>query len=134
MTKPKLTQQDFPLSFGAFAPVDYVVVALPDEAATEALMADLDGAGFAPEDIVRHSAADMAQHLKALLPDVSGAAGFGSEAHYMSNYYALAEAGCPWLLVHAPETEQETRVAALARDRGAKVANKYNMLTLEELL
>jgi len=134
MTKPKLTQEDFPLSFGAFAPVDYVVVALPDEAAAAALAADLHEAGFAQDDIVRISAADMALRLKALLPDVSGAAGFGSEAHYMSNYYALAQQGCPWLLVRAPETEQETRVATLARSRGAKVANKYNMLTLEELI
>lgn len=134
MTKPKLTHEDFPLSFGAFAPVDYVVVALPDEAATEALLADLDEVGFAPDDVVHHSASDMAQHLKALLPDVSGAAGFGSEAHYMRDYHALAEAGCPWLLIRATETEQDAQVATLATRRGAKVANKYNMLTVEELI
>lgn len=114
--------------------VDYVVVALPDEATTEALTADLHAAGFAQVDIVCFSTADMAQRLTTLLPDVSSAAGFGSEAQYMSNYHALAQEGCPWLLVCADEAEQEAQVAALAKHRGAKVVNKYKLLTVEELI
>jgi hypothetical protein len=134
MAKAKLTKDDLPLSFGAFAPVRYVVVALPDASSAQQAQSALQDQGFGADDVLSFTDEEMAGRLKAVLPDVSGAAGFGSEIQSMRSYYELALQGHHWLLVHAPETAQSAKVAELAKQHGAKLATKYNMMTVEDLI
>jgi hypothetical protein len=52
----------------------------------------------------------------------------------MRRYQVLAEAGCGWLVVPAPDEASEQRVAEIARRFNARFANKYTRLIVEDLL
>ena len=46
----------------------------------------------------------------------------------------LAQSGCSFLVVNAPEDEQAERVAAVARRLDAVVAQRYGRFIIEELI
>jgi hypothetical protein len=134
MAIKRLTKADRPLSFGAFNPVGHVVVAFESDArATEAARA-LREVGFDAEDVLQYSAAEEAEEMSRLLDSVSGAAGFGHEVGLMRQYKLLAESGCGWLVVYAPDEPHALRVAEVARRHGARLAEKYHRLVIEDLI
>ena len=130
-----LDPDQLPLSFGAFKPVGHIAVVLPDDQAGEACAAALlSQAGRARSSVLHLNAADTAAKFKAMLPEASGASGFGSEIQSMRQIYLLATEGCSLVLVHAPDGEQVEAVEALARQHGAKVAKRYGRLLIEDLI
>ena len=129
-----LDADQLPLSFGAFKPVGHIAVVLPDDRAGEACAAALREAGRATGSVLHLSAADTAAKFKDMLPEASGASGFGSEIQSMRQIYLLATEGCSLVLVHAPSGEQVAEVEALARKHGAKVAKRYGRLLIEDLV
>lgn len=133
MATQRMTKTDFPLSFGVFKPVGHVVVAV-EAAALPHLLRELDVMRFDAEDITCLSSAEMEQRLHQLMPRVSGMAGFGFEVQSMRRYEHLAHEGYQWVVVYAPDAEAQERVAEAARRHGAKLANKYNRFTVEELI
>jgi hypothetical protein len=46
----------------------------------------------------------------------------------------MAEEGRHWLLVYAPDDAHTQRVAEVARECGALLAEKYNRLVVEDLI
>ena len=52
----------------------------------------------------------------------------------MRRYRQLAAEGCGWLVVFAPETVRAERVAAIARQHGARIAERYRRLIIEDLI
>lgn len=134
MAVEKTAQAELPLRLGAFTPVGCVVVALESDDEARRMAETLAAAGFADEDVDFFPAKVMTEELEDLLPGVSGAAGFGWEIESMRHYLVLAQQGCGWLIVRAPDRAKEAKVADIARQHGAKVANKYNRLVVEELL
>ena len=129
-----IDRNQLPLSFGAFKPVGHIAVMLPDEAAAEAMAQALRDAGFAAGGVLHLNAAETTAQFKDLLPEASGASGFGSEIQSMRQLYLLATEGCSLLLVHAPGGDQVGQVEALARQHGAKVAKRYGRLLIEDLV
>ena len=141
MTNPNDTASDghfqrdqLPLSFGAFKPVGHVAVVLPDDAAGNAMARALRDAGFAPGGVLHFSAAETAAKFKDLLPEASGASGFGSEIQSMRQIYLFATEGCSLVVVHAPGGDAAGKVEDLARAHGAKVAKRYGRLLIEDLI
>jgi len=129
-----IDRNQLPLSFGAFKPVGHIAVMLPDEPAAEAMAQVLRDAGFAAGGVLHLNAAETAAQFKDLLPEASGASGFGSEIQSMRQLYLLATEGCSLLLVHTPGGDQVSQVEALARRHGAKVAKRYGRLLIEDLV
>lgn len=134
MFTKRLTKADHPTSFGAFKPVGHVVVALPDASRSADAVSALLAAGFAPEDILQYTAAEEKSEMDQMLANAGGIAEFGYEAGLMRKYQKLAADGASWLIVYAPEDDAGQRVADVAKLHGAILAEKYNHLSVEDLL
>lgn len=134
MFNKRLTKADHPTSFGAFKPVGHVVVALPDARRSADAVTALLAAGFAPEDILQYTAAEEKNEMDQMLANVGGMAEFGYEADLMRKYQELAADGASWLIVYAPEDDAAQRVADVVKLHGAMLAEKYNRLSVEDLL
>jgi hypothetical protein len=129
-----MTKTHVPVSFGAFKPVGHVVVAFPDDEAAQQAARELRGLGFGPEDILFYTGEEEGREMRDLLDNVSGTAEFGHEIVLMRRYCELAREGCGWLIVFAPEDEQAMRVSEVAQRHGARVAERYHRLVVEDLL
>lgn len=135
MALQRMTKEHFPLSFGVFKPVGHVVIAVKDDDSARRLAESLGERDFADEDVLCFTAEEMAQHLQELLPGVGGVAGFGSEVQSMRQYERMASSeGRGWVIVFAPDEQSHDRIRNLATAHGATLVNKYNRLTVEELL
>jgi hypothetical protein len=129
MTKGQLQE-----SLGAFNPVGHAVLAFADDkAAGEAAKAVRD-AGFGAEDVLLFTSGELFPDLKEMLRNASGAAGFGYEINLMRRYMTLASEGAGWVVVYAPDDAQTERVAAVAKQLGARSAVHYGRLVHEDLI
>lgn len=134
MFEPTITKDNLPLSFGSFKPTGHVVIVFPEASAEDSVAQSLQSSGVADSDIVRLSAEEVVAQFKPLLPDASGASGFGSEIQSMRQMYLLALEGHGMMIVRVRDDETQNRVADAARDGKATLAKKYGMLTIEELI
>jgi hypothetical protein len=134
MTIKRMTKADHPQSFGAFKPVGHVVVALPDDVKAAAAVQSLRAAGFEAEDILEYTAAEEDDEMDRMLQHASDFAGFGYEISLMRRYRELNQEGASWLIVYAPDDVRTYKVADVVRVHDAVVAEKYNRLTIEDLL
>jgi hypothetical protein len=134
MAVKRMTKTQIPVSFGAFKPVGHVVIAFPDDAAAQQAARDLRDLGFGPEDILFYTGEEEGREMRDLLDGVTGTAEFGHEIALMRRYCELAREGCGWLIVFAPEDEQALRVGEVAHRHGARVAERYHRLVVEDML
>jgi hypothetical protein len=134
MAIKRLTKSDHGLSFGVFNPVGHVMVAFDSDEAAEQAAQALREAGFDDDDILRYSACEEAEEMARLLDHVSGSAWFGHEVLLMQRYKALADLGCGWLMVYAPDPLHCRRVVEVAQRMGAKLAEKYHRMVIEDLI
>jgi hypothetical protein len=134
MTIKRMTKADHPQSFGAFKPVGHVVVALPDDVKAAAAVQSLRAAGFEAEDILEYTAAEEDDEMDRMLQHASDFAGFGYEISLMRRYRELNQEGASWLIVYAPDDVRTYKVADVVKVHDAVVAEKYNRLTIEDLL
>ncbi len=134
MTIRRLTKADRPQVLGAFKPVGHVVVALPDDKVAAEATAALIEAGFDADDVLQYSADEEGAQMQHMLDHASDFAGFGYEITLMRRYRQLAGEGCSWLLVYAPDDAHAASVAQVAERFGARLAEKYHRLVVEDLL
>jgi len=134
MAVKRLTKASQAVSFGVFQPVGHVIVAFDSNEEAGAAADALREAGFDDEDILFYTAREESHEMGRMLEGISGAAGFGYEVGLMRQYKALADQGCGWLLVFAPDKEHCERVVEIARSHGARLAEKYHSLAVEDLI
>jgi len=133
MSKP-ITPAELPTSFGAFKPVDHVMVGVPSVERISALRLALLGAGWTADELLDFAPSDSVEEMQALIDNASGLAGFGYEITLMRRYVDLAREGCGWLLVYVADADQAARVAEFAKGSGARLAVYYRTLSVEELI
>jgi len=130
----RMTKGELQESLGAFNPVGHAVLAFADDkSAGEAAKAVRD-AGFGAEDVLLFTSGELFPDLKEMLRNASGAAGFGYEINLMRRYMTLASEGAGWVVVYAPDDAQTARVAAIAKQLGARSAVHYGRLLHEDLI
>lgn len=134
MAIKRMTKADHPQSFGAFKPVGHVVVAMPDDPSAAAAAQALRAAGFEAEDILEYTAAEEDDEMDRMLQHASDLAGFGYEISLMRRYQELAREGASWLIVFAPDDERAQVVAEVVKAHGARMAEKYHRLVIEDLI
>lgn len=134
MTIKRMTKADHPQSLGAFKPVGHVVVAMPDDQKAAAAVQTLRAAGFEAQDILEYTAAEEDDEMDRMLQHTSDFAGFGYEVSLMRRYQELAKQGASWLIVYAPDEKRSYQVADIVKLHDAVMAEKYNYLTIEDLL
>lgn len=123
-----------PRSFGVFKPVDHTVVTFADPAALESAAAALLTQGFLAEALTRYSPAQMLAQTASDLQTASPLASMGQELNLVKAYRDLAQEGCSFLVVHAPDDEQNVTLVTVARAAGAQAAQRYGSFIIEEMI
>lgn len=129
-----MDKTDPPTSFGVFKPVGHIVIAFATEAHVQAAISALLAQGFASEALVRYAPAEMAAQVGAQEQSASPLASLGQELNLIKSHRDLAQRGCSFLVVHAPDDAQAERVAELARAMQAVAAQRYGSFLIEELI
>jgi hypothetical protein len=130
----RMTKGEFQASLGALNPVGHAVLAFANDAVAAEAKKALLSAGFAEEDILTYTSAELFPNLDEMMRKASGAAGFGYEITLMRRYMTLASEGCGWLVVYSPDEKQTAAVQSLARQLGARSAVHYGRLAHEDLI
>ena len=123
-----------PTSFGVFKPVDHVVLALDSDAVAQDVTSQLLAQGFSAVDVVHYTPQEMKNQVDANLVTASALASLGQDLNLVKAHRALAEQGCSFLVVYAPQPDQVQHIQTLANNVGAKSAQRYGSLIVEELL
>jgi hypothetical protein len=121
----RMDKTDPPESFGVFKPVGHIVIAYPETDDLQAAIARLQALGFALEALVRYTPQQMMDQVDRELPAASPLAAMGQELNLIKAHRALAERGCGFLVVHAPDDGLAEQVATVARATGAVAAQRY---------
>jgi hypothetical protein len=90
--------------------------------------------GFASEDVVPYTPAQMSAQVDADVQAASPLAIFGQEFSFMQAHRGLAQGGCSFLIVHAPDDAKTRRVTEVARAMNAVAAQRYGQPAIEELI
>lgn len=121
------------LEGGVFYPTGHIVAAF-ETAATALEAQEALVRGQWPEDhVVYIDSASMAQEAEENLHDASFLAA-GASVPARQKQLELAEAGCHFLLIFAPDTEDQQRAMTLLGGHSVVYAAKYNRLIIENLV
>lgn len=123
-----------PRTFGVFKPVGHTVIAYACAADLQAAVNLLAEEGFDESTWVRYAPAEMKVQVDSELQTASPLASFGYELDLVKAHGVLAERGCSFLVVHAPDEGQAERVAGVARATKAITAQHYGTFMIEDVI
>ncbi|MBY0468542.1 MAG: hypothetical protein K2Q07_06150 [Burkholderiaceae bacterium] len=123
-----------PESFGVFKPVGHVVVTLRTAGDLRRAEAALQAQGFDGSEIVRYTPQEMIDQVNAEVERASPLAAIGQDLNLIKAHRELAQAGCSFLVVHAPEQAHVDKVNAVAHRLKAAAAQRYGRFVTEELI
>lgn len=129
-----MEKNDLPEAFGVFKPVGHIVIAFRSAADQQAAAQALLQQGFAASALVRFTPDEMKSQVDADIKAASVLASLGQELNLVKAHRALAESGCSFLVVHAPDDDLAERVAVVARTMKAVAAQRYGRFIIEELV
>jgi hypothetical protein len=129
-----MDKQHIPESFGVFKPVGHVVITLRTASDLQRAEAALKEQGFDASEIVRYTPAEMIDQVNAEVERASPLAAIGQDLNLIKAHRELAQAGCSFLVVHAPEQAHVDKVNAVAHRLKAVAAQRYGRFVTEELI
>lgn len=129
-----MKKTDPPEAFGVFKPVGHTVIAFRTAGDLQAALSALLAQGFASTALVRYTPDEMKSQVDSEMQAASALASLGQELNLVKAHRELAEGGCSFLIVHAPDDEQAERVASVARTLKAVAAQHYGRFIIEELI
>lgn len=127
-------RQRIPESFGVFKPVGHVVITLRSVGDLQRAEAALKEQGFDASEIVRYTPVEMIEQVNTEVERASPLAAIGQDLNLIKAHRELAQAGCSFLVVHAPEQAHIDKVNAVAHRLKAVAAQRYGRLVTEELI
>jgi len=127
--------------FGIFYPNGYVLSVFPDAAHADRAVAALRDAGFATNDLVVATGADVIEYSNEMRAHaglfsrferfVAGL--YGGEATLADELVGLAEEGHMFVAIHAPDDAATTRAAEAVHASAPVVLRKFDPLTFTDL-
>jgi len=129
-----MTKDDVPRTAGVFKPVGHIVLVMQDAAAVARALAELQRAGFEAADTIVYSSEEMIAQCEEDQRGASMLASLGAEINLSRKHMELARRGHCFIVVFAPEDDQVQRVANVAERTDALFAQRYGLLTVEELV
>lgn len=121
------------LEGGVFYPTGHIVAAFADGKAARKAQEALTR-GQWPEDHASYvDAAEMAREAEENLQDASFLAA-GASVPARQKQLELAQSGCHFLLIFAPDKDDEKRAMGLLNGHAVVYAAKYNRLIIENLV
>ena len=128
-------------SFGTFYPKNYVLAVFPDDATAARAGDALRGAGFAGDDVIVASGAQVLAH-DATLNENEGwftrlreqwAKLYTDASAGTQRLLEMARAGSAFVLAYAPEDDQQTRAADALRPLDPQWMLHYGAFTVTDL-
>lgn len=128
-------------SFGSFYPKNYVLAVFLNDPDADTAGHALETAGFASDDIIVASGADVADHDDAVQSQQGIFAKLGEkwsrlytdEAAKADTLMAMARDGAAFVLAYAPEDDDAERAANTLKAFNPKVLRKYGTLAITEM-
>ena len=134
MSVEPIDKHNPPESFGVFKPEGHVVASFRSEDEAKRGLEALKQAGFDGPDVVTYRPEQMKAIVEERLATKSFVSSFGSEVNLMRVHGEMSDRGFHWVVIRAPENEQTERVTEVLQQAGAATAQKYNRMTIEELI
>lgn len=128
-----MEKNDLPESFGVFKPVGHIVIAFRTAVLMEAAATALLARDFTPADLFRFTPEEMKTQVDRDLETASPMASLGQDLNLVKAHGVLAEQGCSFLVVHAPDDAHADRVAEVLKSVPAESAQRYGHFVIEEL-
>lgn len=125
---------NFPTSFGVFSPTAQVAMAFTNDESAGMARKPLLAGGFSEDDVRRYNKDEVIRECEKSREQASNPVPLGQGVAKIGEYLALAKRGCGFLGVQAAGDERSKQALAIAQPYGLKVAEKYNRLTLQELV
>ena len=128
-----MDKNDPPESFGVFKPVGHIVIAYRSAADLQAAAQTLAAQGFVSTDLVRYTPEEMMAQVDAQLPEASPLASLGQDLNLIKAHRDLAEGGCSFLVVKAPQDEQADAWPPSHGSTMAVAAQRYGRFIVEKI-
>lgn len=122
-----------PTTFGVFKPVGHTVISFRTQEELRSAMRSLSALGFVDSAMVDYSAPEFLVLATAELQAAGPLANFGYELDLLRLQQGLAQEGCCFLIVHAPDEVQADRVAALVGSMQPVSAQHYGRFLIQDL-
>jgi hypothetical protein len=122
-----------PTTSGVFKPVGHTLLAFASLEPLRNARLALAEVGFAESALVQYSAAEMLVLADAELQAAGPMANFGYELDLLRAHRVLAEQGCCFLIVHAPDDSQAAKVASLVARLQPVAAQHYGRFLIQDL-
>ena|ERR1035441_8862127 len=129
----KMTKSDIPTSFGIFSPTGHIVIAFESEAVAANARQALLTAGIGSDKITMYRSDEVLSQIEGSRETDNKIFQLGQEEDKVKRYTELAKRGSGFLVVYAPKDEETKRVMEILHPFKPKFAEKYNLLTLQEL-
>ena len=121
------------LEGGVFYPTGHIVAAFSDAKAALKAQEVMTRSQWPEDHVLYVDAASMADEAEENLHDASFLAA-GASVPARQKQLELAQAGCHFLLIFAPDKEDEQRAMSLLNGHAVVYAAKYNRLIIENLV
>jgi hypothetical protein len=128
-----MNKSDPPTTFGVFKPTGHTLIAFHSHNELCKAMAALSKLGFYPDTMVQYTAEEMRLQAEAELKEASPMANFGYEIDLVRKHKELAEQGCSFLIVHAPEDEKADLISSMLRSMKPASAQHYGLFLIQDL-
>lgn len=128
-----MDKQNPPTTFGVFKPVGHTLLAFQTGEALRAAQQALTAQGFTSTAMVEYSAPEMLQLADEEIQAVGVMASFGYELDLLRAHRVLAEQGCSFLVVHAPDDGQARQIARLVSTLQPVSAQHYGRFLIQDL-
>ena len=122
-----------PTTFGVFKPTGHTLMAFHTRDELRTAADALSKLGFTSNAMVEYSAKEMRHQAEAELVAASPLANFGYEIDLVRMHKDLADRGCSFLIVHAPEDAQAELVSSLLSTMKPATAQHYGRFMIQDL-
>lgn len=122
-----------PTTFGIFKPVGHTLLAFATPDALRNASHALAALGFGGTGLVEYSAAEMLRLADEEIHAAGLLANFGYELDLLRAHRELAQQGCGFLIVHAPDDRLSAQVADLVATLRPVAAQHYGRFLIRDL-
>ena len=128
-----MNKSDPPTTFGVFKPTGHTLIAFHTHGELRTAVDALSKLGFAADAMVEYSAKEMRRQAEAELAAANPLANFGYEIDLVRIHKDLADHGCSFLIVHAPDETQADLVSSLLSTMKPATAQHYGRFMIQDL-
>ncbi len=114
-------------------PSGYIIVAFQNADDANRVRAALLDGGLPEREVLHMTAQRVAERTSQQIEEAGLVANAGYSIRALRTHHQLAKEGCDFLLIYAPEADDQTRVMETVNKVPYRLAQKYHRLTIEDL-